>query len=78
MQFGKFYVLLHSFDVLLLVLVLLLYFDLGILALGVLVGAGVHLAMDVIGNPVSIQGYFLICRIHKRFDFRVFLRKSLL
>jgi len=63
----KFYVPLHSYEVILLLIAVNLAVKSEI-ALGVLVGFSVHLMADLSGNFTKVLSYSLIYRIAKKFD----------
>lgn len=62
----RFYLVLHSVELLICLLALTLFFSHPLL-IGATVGYGLHLLADLIGNPVVPQAYFICWRARIRF-----------
>ena len=69
-RLGKLYVVLHSYELVIGLLVIVLVFNLGVVGVGVVLGMGFHLVLDFLTNDVHPLAYFLSYRMAKGFDVR--------
>ncbi len=70
------YLLLHSYELLLLLWVSVFLFDLGVIWMGAAVGFTAHIFCDEFANPIKPMAYFLIYRAKNRFNRRAFLKRG--
>ena len=66
--FPRFYLLLHSYELLALIWIAIIWFTGNKLALGIAIGLTIHLVQDEIGNRGNRLFYFLTFRAIKKFD----------
>lgn len=66
--FPRFYLLLHSYELLALVWIAIILFTRNKLALGIALGLTIHLIQDEVGNCGNPLFYFLTFRAIKKFD----------
>ena len=64
---NKVYLLLHSYE-LIIILAILAYFTNDYIVLGLLVGFGTHIMLDLVANKVHFLGYSFIFRLINRFN----------
>ena len=64
---ARIYVILHSFELVVLLWGIWLLDLSNMILLGVNLGVTLHIAMDFVGNPLRHTGYFLLYRIKHRF-----------
>ena len=65
---GKLYLFFHSYELLALFWLLIMFLHLGYFWSGLALGLTTHLIADQIFNPLKPLGYFLIYRIRNDFD----------
>lgn len=68
MNIKKLYILLHSYEFIALLWVLIYTLSLSIAWKAAAIGFTQHLILDQLTNPVNTYGYFLTYRIVNRFD----------
>lgn len=66
-DFKKLYLLCHSYEIVLVLWVLIALFSLGAIWKGIAIGLTQHLLLDQVTNPMTVPGYFLIYRIVNKF-----------
>src|SRR3989338_3756884 len=64
---NKVYLLLHSYE-LIIILAILAYFTNNYIVLGLLIGFGTHIMLDLSANKVHFLGYSFIFRLINRFN----------
>ncbi|OGX28477.1 MAG: hypothetical protein A2879_05550 [Omnitrophica WOR_2 bacterium RIFCSPHIGHO2_01_FULL_49_10] len=64
---NKVYLLLHSYE-LIIILAILAYFTNDYIVLGLLVGFGTHIMLDLVANKVHFLGYSFIFRLINKFN----------
>lgn len=74
-QHSKFYLFFHSYELLLLLWLLISVFQLGPVWMGVLLGATVHLICDDIVNPMKPVSYFFSYRLYHKFERQKLLKQ---
>jgi len=72
-RLDRFYLLAHSFELLIPFLVLAFWPGSPVWLKGAGIGVAVHMAMDLSGNGLRLSAYFLTYRICKGFDARSFV-----
>ena len=73
---SKLHLFLHSYELLLLFWLSIIYFSLGAVWVGVAVGFTVHILCDEIANPLGPLSYFLTYRIKHNFNRKMLLKKG--
>ena len=64
---NKVYLLLHSYE-LIIILAILAYFTNDYIVLGLLIGFGTHIMLDLVANKVHFLGYSFIFRLINKFN----------
>lgn len=64
----RLYILMHSYEVMALLWILIYTFSLSIVWKAVAIGLTQHLILDQLANPINTYGYFLAYRIINGFD----------
>jgi len=67
-DFKKLYLVFHSYELIILLWVLIYTMRLGNFWKAIAIGMTQHIAMDQIGNPINTFGYFIIYRFAKGFE----------
>lgn len=69
-KFTKFYVIFHSFELSLILLLVAIMHPTNLMWWGIAIGVSQHLILDVIGNKIALKGYFFTYRLIKKFNLR--------
>jgi hypothetical protein len=76
MRLKKFYLILHSYEILILLWMAIIILDLSIVWRAVAIGLTQHVLLDNITNPIRGLSYFMTYRAAKRFDSALLLKRS--
>jgi len=77
-QFKKLFILLHSYEIIAILWIMIYIMDLGIIWIAIAIGFTQHLLFDVLVNShrkIDKLGYFLLYRIKNKFIFEKFRKK---
>lgn len=74
MDFKRLYLLLHSYELLLIVWALIYISSPSVLWIAMAIGMTQHIMLDQLSNPIRVAGYFLVYRIAKGFKKEKILR----
>ena len=75
MRLKRFYLLLHSYEILIVLWAAIIILGLSNIWKAVAIGFTQHIILDNITNPIRRMGYFLSYRASKNFDSKLLLKK---
>ena len=74
-KLTKFYFILHSFELLIILWLIIIAYPTNLILWGIAIGMTQHLILDIIFNRIGLKGYFLSYRLIKNFEASSLLKK---